>query len=280
LSVQPQLQGKVDVSKFDGAKIHVYEAPLDSILVHSFIVEGPTKLVLFDSQLLLPFAAELADYIESIGKPLDRIIVSHAHPDHWSGLYRMHPRFPDAQIYAFKDIIAYMKANGDEILRQRRAKTALGPNLAPEATLPTATLEPGSQVIDSVTYDFQALENGESEHQTVVRLPDLGVLMVFDLVGSKSEHMFIVLPTFNPWIGALEALKAQQFSTLLAGHGLPVQRSDIDATIEYLRTAKELYHQHSEPSPFAEAMIAAFPDRDHGEWIQFAALMLYKVIDP
>jgi len=50
------------------------------------MIEGPTAVVIFDGQLLLPYADEVASYVQTLGKPVERIILSHAHTDHWSGL--------------------------------------------------------------------------------------------------------------------------------------------------------------------------------------------------
>jgi glyoxylase-like metal-dependent hydrolase (beta-lactamase superfamily II) len=40
----------------------------------------------FDGSFLLPYAEEAATYIESLAKTVDRIVLSHIHLDHWSGL--------------------------------------------------------------------------------------------------------------------------------------------------------------------------------------------------
>lgn len=275
----PQMKGTVETLEFGEVKIHQYQAPDDSILVHSTIIEGPTKLVMFDSQLFLNYAEELADYVESLGKPLDRIIISHGHPDHWGGLYAISPRFPDAEIYALSSVIEFIKENGDLILKNR-SEAGFGPYLPPRATVSDHVLEVGSEVIDSVTYEFQEIEDGESESQTVVRLPDQDVLMVFDLVCSSKEHAFITLPTFDSWISALEGLDKASFTMLLAGHGRSVERSDIESTIAYLRESKEIYVAHKDPKSFSDAMANSFPTREHPDWIEFAALLLYGVIDP
>jgi glyoxylase-like metal-dependent hydrolase (beta-lactamase superfamily II) len=39
------------------------------------------------------YADEAADYANRLDKPVDRIIVSHGHPDHWSGLEVLTARF-------------------------------------------------------------------------------------------------------------------------------------------------------------------------------------------
>ena len=80
------LAGTVHVRKHGGVTFHTYISPEDGLLINTQIVEGPRKLIVFDGQFFLPYAGEVAIYAESLAKPVDRIILSHIHLDHWSGL--------------------------------------------------------------------------------------------------------------------------------------------------------------------------------------------------
>src|SRR5712672_4762597 len=82
----PGRMGAILVSEFGPVKIHSYLSPADGFQVNTQIIEGPTAVVIFDGQLLLPYADEVASYVQTLGKPVDRIILSHAHTDHGSGI--------------------------------------------------------------------------------------------------------------------------------------------------------------------------------------------------
>jgi glyoxylase-like metal-dependent hydrolase (beta-lactamase superfamily II) len=43
-------------------------------------------------------------HLQTLGKPVDRIILSHAHTDHWGGLQILTERFPDARVVALDGI--------------------------------------------------------------------------------------------------------------------------------------------------------------------------------
>jgi glyoxylase-like metal-dependent hydrolase (beta-lactamase superfamily II) len=43
------------------------------------------QLLTLDTRYGAPFAAEAAGFAASLGKPITRVYVSHAHPDHFSG---------------------------------------------------------------------------------------------------------------------------------------------------------------------------------------------------
>ena len=104
--------GAILVSQFGPVKIHSYLSPLDGFHVNTQMIEGPTAVVIFDGQLLLPYADEVASYVQTLGKPVERIILSHAHTDHWSGLQVLTERFPDARVFALDGIADQLRARG------------------------------------------------------------------------------------------------------------------------------------------------------------------------
>src|SRR5260370_19433484 len=82
----PGRMGAILVNQFGPVKIHSYLSPADGLRVNTQMIEGPNAVVIFDGQLLLPYADEVESYVQTLGKPVDRIILSHAHTDHWRGL--------------------------------------------------------------------------------------------------------------------------------------------------------------------------------------------------
>ncbi|MBI4650363.1 MBL fold metallo-hydrolase, partial [Candidatus Desantisbacteria bacterium] len=60
-------------------------SPLKGQLVCSHIIESENKLVIIDTLLLRPYAERLRKYADSLNKPIERVIITHFHPDHWLG---------------------------------------------------------------------------------------------------------------------------------------------------------------------------------------------------
>src|ERR1700730_11543421 len=67
--------GAILVSQVGPVKIHSYLSPVDGFHVNTQMIEGPTAVVIFDGQLLLPYADEVASYVQTLGKPVERIIL-------------------------------------------------------------------------------------------------------------------------------------------------------------------------------------------------------------
>ena len=266
--------GTVLVSQFGPVKIHSYLSPLDGFHVNTQMIEGPTAVVIFDGQLLLPYADEVASYVQGLGKPVDRIILSHAHTDHWSGLQVLTERFPDARVFALDGVADQLRARGSARLDSFRP--IYGDRIATKVTIPTETVTEGLQRIDGITYDFKRFVDAEADLQLVALLPEQKVLMAFDLVFSPNEHAFTVVDHFDHWMIVLEQLKAlQDYDTITIGHDTPVHRSAIDSTIVYVKRAKEIHAASADAKTYSESLKAAFPDRQQAGWVDFSAGLLY-----
>ena len=137
----PVEMGAILVSQFGPVKIHSYLSPADGFQVNTQMIEGPTAVVIFDGQLLLPYADEVTSYVQTLGKPVDRIILSHAHTDHWSGFQVLTERFPDARLFGLDGIADQLRARGQARLDSFRP--IYGDKIATKVALPTETITEG-----------------------------------------------------------------------------------------------------------------------------------------
>src|SRR6202022_2908658 len=137
----PGRMGAILVSQFGPVKIHSYLSPSDGLQVNTQMIEGPNAVVIFDGQLLLTYADEVASYAKTLGKPVDRIILSHAHTDHWGGLQVLTERFPDARVFALDGVAEQVRAKGPARLDGLRR--TYGDKVATKATVPTETITEG-----------------------------------------------------------------------------------------------------------------------------------------
>jgi glyoxylase-like metal-dependent hydrolase (beta-lactamase superfamily II) len=270
----PSRMGAILVSQFGPVKIHSYLSPADGLQVNTQMIEGPTAVVIFDGQLLLPYADEVASYVQSLGKPVDRIILSHAHTDHWGGLQILTERFADARVFALDGIADQVRVRGPARLDGLRR--TYGNKAATKVTVPTETINEGLQRIDGVTYDFKRFVDAESDLQLAALLPEQKVLMAFDLVFSPNQHAFTGANHFDHWMIVLDSLKALQgFETITIGHDTPVDRSAIDSTMTYVKRAKAILSASADAKTYSENLKAAFPDLQLAGFVDLSASYLY-----
>jgi glyoxylase-like metal-dependent hydrolase (beta-lactamase superfamily II) len=270
----PGRAGSILVSQFGPVKIHSYLSPADGLQVNTQMIESPNAIVIFDSQLLLHYAGEVASYVQTLGKPVDRIILSHAHTDHWGGLQVLTEHFPGIRVFALDGIADQIRAAGPARLEGLRKN--YGDKAASKVTVPTETIAEGLQPIDGVTYDFRRFVDAESDLQLVALLPEQKVMLAFDLVYSPKQHIFTGGKHPDHWLTALESLKALQgYDTIIIGHDTPVDRSAIDSTMTYIKRAKEIRAASADAKTYSESLKAAFPDRQLARFVDLSASYLY-----
>src|SRR6185295_11945978 len=265
----PGRMGAILVNQFGSVKIHSYLSPADGLQVNTQMIEGPNAVVIFDGQLLLPYADEVASYVQALGKPVDRIILSHAHTDHWGGLQVLTERFPGSRVFALDGIADQIRTRGPARLDGLRRN--YGDKAATKVTVPTEIITEGRQQIDGIIYDFKRFVDAESDLQLAALLPEQKVLMAFDLVFSPNQHVFTGANHFDHWILVLESLKALQgYDTIIIGHDKPVDRAAIDSTMIYVKRAKEIHAASSDAKTYSENLKAAFPDLQQPRFVDLS----------
>lgn len=277
----PTMAGTITTHRYGNVTIHTYVSPDDGFLDNTQIVETPAGLVIFDANFFTRYATEVADYAQTLGKPVERIVLSHTHPDHWSGLGVLHARFPRAPIYAFPEVTAALKANGQAVLDARNK--AFNGGVAKTVTLPARDLAEGTIEIGGVSFEFDKVADGEADWQTVVKLPRQHVLMAFDLVFPKNTHLFTVSNHFDSWIAVLQGFKRlpkQGYQTIFVGHGKTTDFKVLDDNIAYLHSAIGARKASATPAEYAKQLKEKYPAYYGGPWVDFSSLMLYGVINP
>jgi len=169
--------------------IHTFTAPEDGWLVTSQIIELPSQLFVVDAQYTLPFAREVARYAAELKKPLTRLYVTHYHPDHLLGAAAF-----DAPLFALASVAEKIGAAGDRVAREEHEK--IGDDIPIKARRPDRRLDEGEETIDGVRIVHRRLASAETEDALIVALPDVGTIIVQDLVYNRA-HLFLAERHFD-----------------------------------------------------------------------------------
>ena len=259
---------QVTVQDLDGVTVHSLTAPEPFFANSTHIIETPNSLVLIDAQFLLPMALDYRAYADGLGKPIERLIITHAHPDHFLGS----EAFADVEIYAVSEVAESVAANGQAEVDEKQAE--FGDAIASTFVVPTV-LEPGSVEIDGIAFTFEVVMNAEAEIQVVTKVPAYGIVSVGDIVYSG---VHLILAGSPPtWTAALENLKADSadFPIVLAGHGVPGDPGLYDQNIAWLAKASELLGSVTSADDFKAGLVDAFPDLGMDAAIDFVLPFLF-----
>ncbi|MCB2362421.1 MBL fold metallo-hydrolase [Clostridium estertheticum] len=229
--------GTVVINKFKDYTIHTYASPEDGALVNTQIIETKNKLIVIDAQFLLPYAKEARDYANSLKKPIERLIISHSHPDHWFGS----ELFSDTKIYALKEVKDEIEKTGDAKIKSKQAINQAAPLVPTKLTAPTHILEEGNLIIDGLNMVVKKVTETEAEEIAMIEIPQDKVLIAQDVVYNAS-HIYLAQNETdrNNWIKTLEELKGNNYSLVLGGHGVPTTNKVFSDMIQYIKDGNEI----------------------------------------
>lgn len=251
-------------------KIHTFISPEAFLANATHIIEGPNELVIIDGQFVVPFAMGFRGYIDSLNKPINRVYLSHDHVDHFFGISAA---FGDVPVYALPETIQFLKENGEE-LRQARAQV-YGDFVPKSVVIPSFTAVPGKEVIDGIVYELEVIKDGEVETQLAIKLPELGVYIVQDLIYSGAHIYIHSVDMARSWIKILEEIRDSGYTIFLPGHGEPADKNEVQANIDYLVAATYIIEQSSDFESYKAAILEKFPDKIGAAIIDIYAPMLF-----
>ena len=267
-SMMRETGATVTVQDLSDIIVHSYLAPEEIFANNTHIIETANSLVLIDTQFLLPMALDFRAYADSLGKPVERLIITHEHPDHFLGS----EAFADVDIYALEEVSAAIAEIGQAEVDEKQAQ--FGDAIASTFVVPMV-LEPGTVEIDGVTFEFVEVMDAEAEIQVVTKVPGYGVIAVGDIVYSG---LHLILAGNPPtWIEALENLKADSddYPIVLPGHGASTDPSVYDANIAWLMKAGKLMGTATSGDEFKAGLVEAFPELGLATAIDFVLPFLF-----
>lgn len=239
------MNGTMTVVEAGPVRVHSYMAPADSVNVTTQLIETPARVIAVDAQFLARYADEVVAYAEGLGKPLDRLIITHAHPDHYYGAARF-----GVPVHALPVVRDQIIARGD-------GQDPAGTVVPVDTVTPTVEITPGVEVIDGIPFVFESLSGGEAPDELVVKLPDHRVLIAQDLV-YHGIHLFLGNGDIAGWQRAVTRLAADTaYDTILAGHGGPAGPEVYAELRRYLTDARELLGDDGEA--YKKAIMDRYP---------------------
>ncbi|GAB5541569.1 MAG: hypothetical protein SangKO_013290 [Sandaracinaceae bacterium] len=255
----------------DGVVVHTLVAPDSSAAVTSHVVETEGHLVVFDTQLFRGYARQLREYVDGLGKPIDRVVITHGHPDHYLGL----EHFADVPSWAFEETRVDIRQRQRFHIRMHRETERECDAVAERAVIPTNVLEEGDYELDGITLRFSRARDAEDNDQLIVYVPAARALILQDLVANE-VHPYSATGMIPHWIEVLRAAQETypDIEHVLAGHGPPGGPEVIPEMIGYLEGAARIHEADLEPEAFRDAFLSGWPDRRGTYVVEMMVTML------
>ncbi len=267
----PMRHGAMTIARFKNSTVHSYQSPDLTGCVTTHIIETPERLIIVDGQRSVIYGQEIREYAESLNKPIDRMIISHLHPDHWFGAYQ----YRDIPIYSLKETQAEIDQLGEFFIEI--SKPSLGVHVPPTKVVPNKLITPGSrEVIDGVTLEFQHVVDAESDNMLTVFLSDEKVLIAQDILYNNC-HLFCGHGNFDGWMSSLKDLRADtSYDLILPGHGATQgSRQAIDDAIVYLDFVKAQFANAKSGAELKAAIMDRYPSYMASALVDIQNLFLF-----
>ena len=245
--------GKVFVNEGGGVRIHTYMADPKGAMVTTHIIEGKRGLIMVDAQFVADSAKEVRRYVDGLGKPVERLYISHEHPDHWFGLHH----FGHMPVHAGPLTAKFLTERAAQVIAQRKADSS-PPQVGGVVT-------EGSHVVAGVTLNIRMIRDAEAAEELVIEVPAVGALIVQDFVYNNVHA--VVSRNLDNWLEALSGLEKQAHAKtiVLAGHGEPTTPAAFGEMKAYLNTVKPLLLANIGKPEQADAIVKEvsekFPNR-------------------
>ena len=256
-------------------RIHCCATPDDGERVNAQIIETANKLVIVDATLMRPYAKELREYADSLMKPIDRVFVTHAHPDHWFGL----EYFQDLDVFAFPETIEEIK-NFAQIALDFH-KTQHGDLVTDTVYLPDKPIVDSEVVIDGVLFRLFKIVGAEDLYMLALDLPEEKTFIAQDLL-YNNVHLFVGQRSFDGtlcfdgWIAALKSFQHENYEVVLPGHGMPADASLFQENISNLEKVRSILLA-STGENFVQNIVEAFPDYGLRSMVEMSAFFLFQM---
>lgn len=273
--------GTVTTNEFSNFTIHTYTSPELGGLVNSQIIETSNHLVLIDTQYLLPFATELKAYLSGIKKPIERIIISHSHPDHWFG----NETFKDQKIYALQEVRSILEQAGDAIIANYQFMNKTDSLVPTAKTLPNFTLNEGAFTLDGIEFNVVKFTDAEDSIIAGIEILEENILIAQDLVYDFTHAFTAELANDqNKWIEVLKGIQSKSYSLVLGGHGTPTEGDILTPAISYLQDAtaairkalNEGINQEGKTQIYSQAMLEKYPEFKAQILVQLYSNYMFK----
>ncbi|GAA3543764.1 hypothetical protein GCM10022222_29280 [Amycolatopsis ultiminotia] len=258
------------------------------------LVTGENRSLLVDTLFDVPMTREMLSGLagRTERRPIATVVNTHANGDHWFG----NELLADAEIIASEPTATEMGSNGPDLILAlldqdgplgRFARHIFSPFDFASITPTPANRTFADELhldVDGVAVQLSCLGPAHTEGDSVVLVPDEGVLYAGDLLFIGGTPISWAGPLSN-WIAACDRMLAMDVEFIVPGHGPVTGKDGVRGVRDYLEWVQgEAADRHRKGMSPQEAMrdisLGRFAELDERGRIAQNVLSAYYELDP
>lgn len=236
---------------------NVVAKQIGDLTLYSFLSDSVSPVIVArDNLVLIDYpgdneekAASYVEFVQRLGKPIERMFISHIDAAHWVNVEKF---LPDVALYS---------VDADEIMATPEG-AALA--IAPIADGDTLT-------VDGVQYTFETnREIGAWE----IKMPALNAVYV-DHLGYVNLH--VLLAPLEPRAEMLKALEAEGYTWFMPGHSAPAENPGFVAQVEtYYNDVSSAVANNEDVADAVAEIVEKYPDYNTPEMLELFLPEFYQ----
>ena len=224
-------------------------------------------------------ADEVGDWIETSGRRLRQIYITHGHGDHWFGAIPLVERFPGVAVRATEGTKQLMAAQNSAEFRADFWDRVF-PGQLPAGEVDVSIVDEHGFELEGTGLLPVEVGHTDTDATTMLHAPEIGLLVAGDVV-YNGVHLYLTesggVTGIDQWLAALDIAEALGPIAVIAGHKNPQAADDpsqIEGTRGYLTHARQLLTSSTRAEAFYDGMLALHPNRINPGALWGAAMTL------
>jgi glyoxylase-like metal-dependent hydrolase (beta-lactamase superfamily II) len=244
------------------------------------LISGTNDAVLVDPPMTTTQTQAVGDWVESSGKELTHIYLTHGHGDHWFGTGPLLERFPTARAVALPGTIAMMAVHASAAVRDA-IWDAQFPGQIPDVPVHPEPLTEAGFSLEGEALIGVDLGHTDTDDTTVLSVPSLGLVVAGDVI-YNNVHQYLREAAgdgIERWLRAIAEVEGLDPTSVVAGHKDASRTDDpriIEDTRQYLLDARDLLGRSASALDFFEQMLRRHPGRLNPGALWSGALALFS----
>jgi glyoxylase-like metal-dependent hydrolase (beta-lactamase superfamily II) len=248
--------------------------------ITSTLILGTREAVLVDPPLTEAQAADVGDWIESSGRRLRQIYITHGHGDHWFGAIPLLKRFPGVVVRATEGTTRHMAGQNTPEFRADFWDKVF-PGQLPSGNIDVEVVDDRGFELEGVGLVPIDVGHTDTDATTMLHVPQIGLVVAGDVV-YNGVHLYLTesggAAGIDEWLAALDVAEALSPAAVVAGHkspGASDNPSQIQATRQYLTDARRVLESSERAQEFYDGMLVLHPNRLNPGALWGAAITLF-----